>query len=354
MNIRALTLDLKKSEYLDDKKREAMIEQYDKIPTFWKERSKQIKWEFILTDEMPLKQNEGKKIALIAESSKKKTWINVTLSHKVFGTLLYKAFAQFVLTTYGILKNNKTFFEIKEKYNYEITEFYCKMDWKAGNNEQIFMEMFAFIIQTSGKNPIWNRKIDVLYDYVKSWVYGTIFLKKITFKQDCIKVGKETLFTEDQRELVEETFQLVPKKLKGTFINNSWKLRIVQQIDSYNWNVTGKCKLKGKEILIKETAVDMAETMLHEFGHLLDNIIPNYLLSCSGEFYNIYLKEKKLAKGLSRMQRDITNQSYYYATSNSVEFFATIFAIYLLDQEELKKKLPKSYAFFKKIIDILD
>lgn len=206
MNIRALTLDLKKSEYLDDKKREAMIEQYDKIPTFWKERSKQIKWEFILTDEMPLKQNEGKKIALIAESSKKKTWINVTLSHKVFGTLLYKAFAQFVLTTYGILKNNKTFFEIKEKYNYEITEFYCKMDWKAGNNEQIFMEMFAFIIQTSGKNPIWNRKIDVLYDYVKSWVYGTIFLKKITFKQDCIKVGKETLFTEDQRELVEETF----------------------------------------------------------------------------------------------------------------------------------------------------
>lgn len=73
MNIRALTLDLKKSEYLDDKKREAMIEQYDKIPTFWKERSKQIKWEFILTDEMPLKQNEGKKIALIAESSKKKT-----------------------------------------------------------------------------------------------------------------------------------------------------------------------------------------------------------------------------------------------------------------------------------------
>ena len=77
------------------------------------------------------------------------------------------------------------------------------MNWKAGNNEQIFMEMFAFIIQTSGKNPIWNRKIDVLYDYVKSWVYGTIFLKKITFKQDCIKVGKETLFTEDQRELVE-------------------------------------------------------------------------------------------------------------------------------------------------------
>ena len=354
MNIRALTLDLKKSEYLDDKKREAMIEQYDKIPTFWKERSKQLKWEFILTDEMPFGKIEGKKIALITDGSKKKTWINVTVSNKVFGTLLYRVVAQFILTTSGILENNKTFFKIKEQYNYEITEFYYKMDWETENDEQIFTEMLAFVIQTSGKNPCWNRKIDVLYDYVKSWAYGTIFLKEITFKQTCIKVEKGILFTEDQRKLVEETFQLVPKKLKGTFINNSWKLRIVHQIDSYNWNVAGRCKLQGKEILIKETTGDMAETILHEFGHLLDNIIPNYLLSCSGEFSNIYLEEKKLAKDLSRMKKGLKKQPYYYATSNSVEFFATIFAVYLLDPEELKKKLPKSYAFFKKIIDILD
>lgn len=173
MNIRALTLDLKKSEYLDDKKREAMIEQYDKIPTFWKERSKQIKWEFILTDEMPLKQNEGKKIALIAESSKKKTWINVTLSHKVFGTLLYKAFAQFVLTTnlqmiilheFGhVLDEYCSMPSIRDDFLFifnderELAKNFCRNEFEykyiSSNSMEFFAETFARYISSKEVLP---------------------------------------------------------------------------------------------------------------------------------------------------------------------------------------------------------
>lgn len=65
MNIRLLTVDLKTSNYLNDEKRKSMIEQYDKIPTFWKERINQLKWKFILTDEMPFEELGGENASII-------------------------------------------------------------------------------------------------------------------------------------------------------------------------------------------------------------------------------------------------------------------------------------------------
>lgn len=90
---------------------------------------------------------------------------------------------------------------------------------------------------------------------------------------------------------------------------------------------------------------EMAQIFLHELGHLIDNCKPYSYASKTPTFLAIYNKEKDYVY--------VEVGNYEYATSDSTEYFASMFCEYITRPALLKIVAPKTYEFMKQYIEKL-
>ena len=90
----------------------------------------------------------------------------------------------------------------------------------------------------------------------------------------------------------------------------------------------------------------MKSIVLHEVGHSIDYLMPDYLGFSSEEdkeFINIYKKEK-----------DILYNDNSYPRSTPAEYFAEAFQDYFINRMSLMEKAPLTYKYIDKLVKILN
>lgn len=336
MNKNTKRSPLLRSDTISNKKVNAIINQLNKIPNFWKKRFIQDEWQLVLTDKMP-KEFGGILGKFHADGCEKQMWLNVG-NIDIYSNIIYVAFAYYVMMEYSQITESPTFNSILERNERELTLFLRFRGNFSSKKESIFAELFSFIIETNGNASL--RQIDEPYQYVKKWVFGQIFERNLSYIPNYIEVGVDVI--DEQIEMTKNAFQDLPQGLQQKFINEKWKIRISNEKLIKN-STYGLCSSFDRKIFIRSSSPDLQKTIWHEFGHYLD--LKEFLVSHRKPFKTIYNNEKMFLRSLYE-----SNDEFEYGTSNSEEYFAEIFALYMNNQETLKNHVFKSFEFMQNVV----
>ena len=130
------------------------------------------------------------------------------------------------------------------------------------------------------------------------------------------------------KEEVIEKLEEIPEKLKYKFMQENWTIGIVNNLDD---SVYGLCDANKRSLSIQNILdSNNGNTVFHEFGHSMHNILENYIVGYSFKslLELIYLDEKEDAIELYRE----------YTGTNDKECFADLFS-YLLTNRDNKSKI---------------
>ena len=139
--------------------------------------------------------------------------------------------------------------------------------------------------------------------------------------------------------------------LEQIFSNNNFKGFFVGAYysSSYSENDYNAFAFQDNYIYINTHQNASYETILHELGHIYDFTIGdgNIHYSVSSSTINqYYSKYGEVIKDLIP-----TNSGYHFTgPTNSTEFFACVFQIYLVKPEELKQLVPELYIFMDGLV----
>lgn len=327
---------LLRSETISKRKVDAIIHQLKNIPSFWKKRFIQDNWQLVLTDKMP--QEYGGVIGkFYADGSKRQMWLNVGL-FDIHSNVIYIAFAYYISITYAQFKESATFTKLVERNECELTLFLRFRGNTSSTKDAIFAELFSFVIETNGKNSL--SKIDEPYKYVRKWVYGQIFNRNLTYIPNYIEVGIDVI--DEQIKMTDKTFESLPQKLKQQFLRERWKIKISNE-KLIRDTTYGLCSSFDRRIFIRTSSSELVKTIWHEFGHYLDS--KEFFTSHRRFFKTIYNKEKMSIRNLYD-----SNEEFEYGISNSEEYFAEVFALYMTNPEALRKCAFESFNFMSDVV----
>ena len=336
MNENTKKSPLLRSETISKRKVDAIIVQLKKIPSFWKKKFIQDEWQLVLTDNMP-KEYGGLLGRFYADGNKRQMWLNVGVLD-IHSNIIYIAFAYYVSMAYAQFKESSTFAKLVQRNERELTLFLRFRGNPSSTKEAIFAELFSFVIETNGKNSL--SKIDEPYQYVKKWVYGQIFDRNITFIPNYIEVGIDVI--DEQIKMSDEAFKSLPQRLQSQFLKERWKIRISNE-KLIKDSTYGLCSSFDRRIFIRSSSPELLKTIWHEFGHYLD--CKEYFTSHKRVFKMIFEREKFLIRKLYD-----NDEEFNYAISNSEEYFAEIFALYMINSEALKNCAFESFKIIDDIV----
>lgn len=317
---------------------DSLKRQLKKVPYFWKERFVRDKWQMILTDKMP-NEYGGMLGELFVDPSKKQIWLNVAVLDE-FSDIIYVSFAYYIIMEYISLENSATYTKLVNENKHAITIFMTSRCNTSVTLDSIFAEIFAFVIETDGKNQF--TPIDEIYQYVKKWVDGSIFNRNISVPR-YIEIGIDVY--DEQIEIIDNVFKNLPSKLQLMFLIKGWKLKVSHEKIGKD-NVYGLCSSFDKRIFIRSSARDLERIVLHEFGHYLD--MEAGLLSNGPAFKAIFLQEGYLGYLVKKLYSN--DEEFKYGTSNSDEYFADIFYYYMTKSFELKDCAVQSFKFMNELV----
>lgn len=147
-------------------------------------------------------------------------------------------------------------------------------------------------------------------------------------------------------DYLNEKLNMIPKPLLDKYFNNGGKILITDKniattyYDKYNFgNVIGIHDATKNVIYISNSEYAIDNALIHEFGHVLDNM--SGWKSMDEYFYQIFEKEKDTF--------DVYSVDNHYK-KNEREFFAEVFQQYILDPESCKSSAPMSYDFVEVMI----
>lgn len=334
MEIKNISNCINFSDSLDEDKIDRQVQMLNDIPKIWIERFIEERWQINITKKMPTK------ICGILSNLFIKDDIIWIKSEGIFDNqkLMYKAFAFFVDMEYAHIMYSDEFDKLIKNNKFEIYKFVLVKKELYIDNEIIFAELFKYVLETKGVNP--NKKIDEIYQFVKKWVYGDVFNRKLNYIPKCINA--EEYITDEQILKTYEAFNSLPFKMKKEFFNTGWII-ILKRMISEQKRTVGLCDSFNKTIYVSGTAKLMDETLLHEFGHFLDH--KEKYISKSDKFKEIYEKEKYYARMIYGKK-----DNYKYVVSVSSEYFADMFKMYLIQPDRLKYNVPKTYCFIDEIV----
>lgn len=146
------------------------------------------------------------------------------------------------------------------------------------------------------------------------------------------------------RQDIDKFFPKIPSKFRRKAKKESLQVYLVdnmlQKTGCYGLYDTGQ-----KIINLHNNKIFHKEVRYHEFGHFVDTDRKVWL-SDKEDFQKIYTAEKKKFK---RKVGSVVDMNVL--RNNSCEYFAYCFQYYLLYPKHLKKYCPKTYKYFKKLIN---
>lgn len=193
--------------------------------------------------------------------------------------------------------------------------------------------LFCLFVLLIGCNIV---NAEVKWTYVKKPAY----LNELKSEYNKIPQKARDLYDEEDLEIIIYGYNHY-KKYAGLFNGNV-------NIESYKqtW-LKNFYRRKGvkKNYSTKTFSVNYAKmTMIHELGHAYD--YGNRLLSSSNEFKSIYNSEKSKFKKTDFYKYPMGKISANI--NSSLEYFASSFASYVMSPNDLKKRCPKTYDYFKR------
>lgn len=327
---------LLRSNTISKRKVDAIITQLKNIPSFWKKKFIQDDWQLVLTDKMP-QEFGGILGKFYADGNERQMWLNVgTLD--IHSNIIYVAFAYYVSMEYAQIKESSTFTQLINRNERKLKLFLRFRGNISSTQDAIFAELFSFVIETNGNNSI--SQIDESYQYVKKWVYGQIFDRNIIYIPNYIEVGVDVI--DEQIEMTDKAFKSLPQKLQQRFLKEGWKIRISNE-KLLKDSTYGLCSSFDSKIFIRSSSPELSKTVWHEFGHYLDS--KEFFISHRRTFTSAYKKERMAVKSLYD-----STEEYNYGISNSVEYFADIFAFYMAKPNVLQIYAPESYNVINSVV----
>jgi len=336
MNAKAKRSPLLRSKTISKMKVNAIITQLKNIPSIWKKKFIEDDWQLVLTDKMP-QEYGGAFGKFYADGSKRQMWLNVGVLD-IYSNIIYIAFAYYVSMAYAQFKESAIFAEMVERNERELTSFLRFRGNPSSTKDAIFAELFSLVIETNGKNSL--SKIDEPYQYVKKWVYGQIFNRNLTYIPNYIEIGIDVI--DEQIEMTDKAFKYLPQKLQKQFLREKWKIRISNEKLTRD-STYGLCSSFDRKIFIRSSSPDLIKTIWHEFGHYLD--FKEFFTSHKGFFKIVFNKEKMSIRNLYD-----SNEEFEYGISNSEEYFAEIFALYMKNAEALKRCAYASFNIISEVV----
>ncbi|MBQ0001278.1 MAG: hypothetical protein KBT01_07060 [Clostridiales bacterium] len=123
-------------------------------------------------------------------------------------------------------------------------------------------------------------------------------------------------------------------------VTKAWNTFKFQILVDPSVKYSGYFDAKGQLITLNANQVtSFPDTIYHELGHFLAFIAGN--VDTKADFKAIYTAEKGKLTGVSAA----------YAKQSSSEFFAECTRLYVVDNANLKKTCPKTYAAIQKALD---
>lgn len=158
-----------------------------------------------------------------------------------------------------------------------------------------------------------------------------------------IQIEGSEYLDSDKYYAIQQALGKLPKKIKDFCIEQKYRIKVVPN-SAVGYEYAGECAYSDKIIrLALDVSNNYGDTLMHEFGHMIDRINYQYN-SDTSKFRNIYNKEKVHL---------LYDSKYEYLTKDPQEYFAQSFSEYVLNPYQLKTTAPKTYEFMKNYIDTL-
>ena len=312
-----------------------IISQIKNMPSIWKEKFIKDEWQLVFADKMPQKYGESQ---IYADGNKKQVWINAEVLNMA-SNVIYIAFVYYIILGYAQIEESAVFAKVVER-NKRVLSLFLRFIGRdpSSTKTEIFAELFSFVFETNGETPV--SKLDEPYQYVKKWAYGQIFNRNLTYIPNYIEVGMDVI--DEQIEMTDKAFKSLPQKLQQQFLKEKWKIRISNERILED-SIYGICSSFHRRIFIRSSSINLIKTIWHEFGHYLD--FKESILSHREFFKTIFNRERMSIRILYDR-----NANFKYAISNSEEYFADIFALYMMDPDALKKCAYESFNIISEVV----
>ena len=149
-------------------------------------------------------------------------------------------------------------------------------------------------------------------------------------------------YLEDSVKIMESVYSKLPSHIANV-IKNEWSIVVSldEPIKTNSQVVAAGVTYSNVSVIWLSRYFDET-VMSHEIGHAIDSYLGHP--SLSSEFDNIYNKywNEYLEFGAERINK--------HSTSDSSEFFAALFADYIVYPDYLKEQAPDAYAYFERIL----
>lgn len=318
----------------NSKSLEAIKKQFDNVPQHWINRMSRYNWKIAIVDEL-YDEDNGDSILLNVACKELTIYLNSSMPNALLNGI-YKCVAGYILVQHMNFRNSVIFQSLLEN-SYD--QIQIILNSSPESTCSLFIELFSFVIETKCNNTL--SCIAPIYQYVKQWVTGDIFERKIKHIPDYIIADSDVV--DENISNVIEIFSKIPTKIQKEFLDSGWEISISSEYINGMPDCEGCCVITSQTIYIQAAANNLKTALWHEIGHFID--FQRNFPSDSWRFSRIFEKEKNYL-----LKEQISLDSYVYSISDKQEYFAESFANYMDHSLKLKSIAPRTHKFIKKIV----
>lgn len=146
----------------------------------------------------------------------------------------------------------------------------------------------------------------------------------------------------DLIKLADQQWYKIPEATRNILINNGWEIIITTEDLAtkygYSGSIAGITEFAVKKIYLENRHKAIQNALIHEVGHAIDAI--NGYPSANAEFINIFINESPYFK-------DSTSNGDGHESSNTTEYFASVFSEAVINKKNCEATAPSAYGYIQ-------